>query len=107
MANVIVPPMYEPGADALVFGVDKDEGNGYFKVGNDYGWLVLPVQYLPKGYVFDGSFDAEGAFKRDFKKFAHFLPTGALDTDSTDEFVILETATGNTVSVKADTGKTD
>ena len=108
MANVIVPPMFAPEADAWVFGVNSGDAGSAFKVGSDYGWLVLPVQYLPKGYVFDGTFNSEGAFDKSKKIFAHFLPTGSLETDgSTDSFTILETSTGNTVTVNADTGRTD
>ncbi len=105
MANVIVPPMFEPGADAWVFGVDSSEAGSAFKRGSNYGWLVLPVQYLPKGYVFDGTFNSEGAFDKTKKIFARFLPTGALGPGSTDSFTVLETSTGNTVTIKADTGK--
>jgi prepilin-type N-terminal cleavage/methylation domain-containing protein len=99
MANVVVPPMYAPGADAWVFGVDRSDAGSKFKKGSDYGWLVLPVQYLPKGYVFDGSFDdGTGAFKKDYDKKVCFNPSGSPDKET--EFPILETATGKTGSVK-------
>ena len=99
MANVIVPPMYATGADAWVFGVNRDDAGSNFKKGSDYGWLVLPVQYLPKGYVFDGSFDdGTGAFKRDYDKKVCFEPSGSPDKET--EFPILETATGKTGYVK-------
>ena len=107
MANVIVPPMFEPAADAWVFGVDRSEAGSAFKEGSNYGWLVLPVQYLPKGYVFDGTFNSEGAFDKTKKIFARFLPTGALGPGSTDSFKVLETSTGNIVTIKSDTGKTE
>ena len=105
MANVIVPPRFNPGADAWFFGVDSSEAGSAFKAGSDYGWLVLPVQYLPKGYVFNDVVGNDGSFDRNKKIFARFLPTGALSTDSADSFTVLETSTGNTVTIKADTGK--
>ncbi len=98
MANVIVPPMYAKDADSWVFGVEKNEAGTSFKAGDDYGWLVLPEQILPKGYAFDGSFDSNGAFRKDYDKKVRFAPTGVPDAETT--FTILELATGATETVK-------
>jgi prepilin-type N-terminal cleavage/methylation domain-containing protein len=103
MANVIVPPTYNKEADAWVFGVDKSAaGTDGFKAGHDYGWLVIPEQFLPKGYVFADSFDSSGAWKKDYDKKVCFDPTGVPDGEIT--FPVLETATGKTGYVKV-TGK--
>lgn len=102
LANVIVPPMHDKSADAWVFGVDKSSaGSGGFKTGHDYGWLVVPEQYLPKGYVFDGTFNQnDGAWNGAVKYIRYPGDGGTPDGPLENEITIVETATGKTFSVK-------
>ena len=97
MANVIVPPTFANASDAWVFGVEKSEAGSSFKVGSDYGWVVLPEQYLPKGYVFDGSFDADGSFKKGYDRKVRFDPTGVPDAET--DFPVKEVSTGGLITV--------
>lgn len=99
MANVVVAPMFNTAADAWVFGVNKDEAGSSFSEGHDYGWLVMPQQSLPKGYVFEGSYKEDGSWKTGYKKNVRFLADGTVDGGGTT-FEILETATGTTRRVE-------
>jgi prepilin-type N-terminal cleavage/methylation domain-containing protein len=92
VSSVIVPPMYNKDAESWVFGI-RGTGlpSGAFAAGHPYGWLVYPEQSLPKGYVFDGSWDDDGNFKDGFQLRVCFLPTGAANAKTV--FPIHELAT--------------
>ena len=80
MANVVVPPYFEPDDDAWVFGISS--GASGFAAGSDYGWLIYPEQTLPGGYVFKGSYltsgDKAGDFDAGYDKKVHFRADGTV-----------------------------
>jgi type II secretory pathway pseudopilin PulG len=62
-----------------MFGIPADEQDGAFTAGHEYAWILMPVQTLPGGYVFDDSYNAnDGKFKESWGEnaYVHFFPDG-------------------------------
>lgn len=100
IANMIVPPQYDWGLDAWVFGVCKTNiPDKAFEPGARYGWVTLPEQSLPKGYAFANASDSAGNYDPDKAPCILFTPDGKVyngrnpDTPG-GEFVVFETDTG-------------
>lgn len=94
------PPWSDKATGQWKFGV-KDFGGG-FKAGNVYGWVSHPVQQLPDGYVFEGSYNGKGEFSRSEadKIQVHFLPDGQAEKPVT--FKLLNAATDERVEIEVD-----
>ena len=74
-ATVGYPPFRDANIDAWVFGV-KNAGSS-FKATHDYGWVTHPIQSLPEGYVFQGTYNtSDGSYKATHGLCVHFLPDG-------------------------------
>ncbi len=74
-------PFRDNDVDAWVFGIN---GTSSFRVGDDYGWVTHPIQSLPKGYVFKGTYSASnGRYNPNHGKCVHFKPDGSVESPMT------------------------
>ncbi|MBQ7666865.1 MAG: prepilin-type N-terminal cleavage/methylation domain-containing protein [Kiritimatiellae bacterium] len=114
MARYYYPADYYNSQDyeGWMFGLEKSErsSTGGFTKGHEYAWAVMPVQSLPGGYVFDGSFNqSTGEFLDTWGKSAwvRFFPDGRAETGMKNKgFTITEIGVSNpysqTVTVSGD-----
>lgn len=74
--TVAFSPFRDKDNDVWVFGI---HGTTSFAKGHDYGWVTHPIQSLPEGYVFKGSYrTSDGTYKSDHGICVHFLPDGTV-----------------------------
>ena len=107
MADIVVPPWFDGGRDAWVFGVPTDasgfdpppQGKTF---GSEYGWLIYPEQTLPSGYVFKGSYalsgDNAGDFDKGYDRKIHFFADGTVESGV--DFELYEVSAKKTHKVK-------
>ncbi len=94
--TVAFSPFRDEDVDAWVFGVN---GTSSFKKGDDYGWVTHPIQSLPKGYVFKGTYNANsGAYNPNHGKCVHFKPDGTVERAVT--FVLERPDDGTEIEIK-------
>ena len=103
MARYAYPADYYVSRDyeGWMFGIPKDDQDGGFKKGSEYAWTLMPVQSLPGGYVFDGSFNEnDGSFKKAWgqKAYVHFFPDGRAEMGLGGGFKISEVGVANPYS---------
>lgn len=104
------PPFYNAEDDCWMFGIDmSDYISGTFLNGHEYAWALMPVQNLPGGYVFEGSYrENDGEVDESWmqKAYVHFFPDGRAETGMSSGFTITETGVKNpyaqTVTVSGD-----
>ena len=72
--TVAFSPFRDKDNDVWVFGI---HGTASFAKGDDYGWVTHPIQSLPEGYVFKGTYNSsDGTYKSSHGICVHFLPDG-------------------------------
>jgi len=96
LANVVVPPQYDDGEDAWVFGVDKNAAANAFAPGAEYGWVTLPEQSLPGGYAIKDTYNDIGEFNAATAPRILFRPDG---TSGGGVITIFEVDTGRGVEL--------
>jgi prepilin-type N-terminal cleavage/methylation domain-containing protein len=75
--TVAFSPFRDKDNDVWVFGI---HGTTSFDKGHDYGWVTHPIQSLPAGYVFKGSYNtSDGSYKSKHGICVHFLPDGTAE----------------------------
>ena len=92
------PPFYQVDNDGKyegwMFGIKaEDYESGSFKVGSEYAWPLMPVQSLPGGFVFDGSWNNNsGDFDTGWMQDAYvqFYPDGRAKCGRSQGFTITE-----------------
>lgn len=75
--TVAFSPFRDKDNDVWVFGIN---GTSSFDKGHDYGWVTHPIQSLPEGYVFKGTYNtSDGSYKSNHKISVHFLSDGTAE----------------------------
>jgi len=75
--TVAFSPFRDKDNDVWVFGI---HGTTSFAKGDDYGWVTHPIQSLPEGYVFKGTYNtSDGSYKSKHGICVHFLPDGTAE----------------------------
>ena len=75
--TVAFSPFRDNDVDAWVFGIN---GTSSFAIGDDYGWVAHPIQSLPQGYVFKGTYNTStGKYKSTHGICVHFKPDGSVE----------------------------
>ena len=90
------PPFYlaSENYEGWMFGIKpEDYEKDSFTTGHEYAWPLMPVQTLPGGFVFDGSWKAsDGELDSDWvqKAYVHFYPDGRAKCGLPSGFTITE-----------------
>lgn len=80
-ATVAFSPFRDKDNDVWVFGI---HGTTSFDKGHDYGWVTHPIQSLPEGYVFKGTYNtSDGSYKSKHGICVHFQSDGTAEEDVT------------------------
>lgn len=105
------PAFYGASKDyeGWLFGLDpKERESGTFENGHEYAWALMPLQQLPGGFVFAGSWKNDGELDKDWmqRAYVHFYPDGRADCGLSGGFRITEAGVKNpyvqTVQVNGD-----
>lgn len=98
-ADVAYPPYRDKNIDAWVFGV-KNAGSS-FNANDEYGWVTHPIQSLPQGYVFKGTYNAStGEYKPRHGIYVHFNADGSHDPSSQSSITLERPENGETIVIK-------
>ncbi len=98
-ADVAYPPYRDKNIDAWVFGV-KNAGSS-FNANDEYGWVTHPIQSLPQGYVFKGTYNAStGEYKPRHGIYVHFNADGSHDASSQSSITLERPENGETIVIK-------
>ena len=96
-ADIAWPPYRDSNIDAWVFGI-KNAGSSFTK-DDEYGWVTHPIQALPQGYVFKGTYNAsDGSFKPKNNVYVHFNADGTLDEETS--ITLERPENGETIKIK-------
>ncbi len=96
IATCAYPPFHltTPDFEGWMFGIrDSDYERGTFTIGHEYAWPLMPVQTLPGGFVFDGSWKAsDGELDENWvqRAYVHFYPDGRAECGIPSGFTITE-----------------